>query len=610
MRMTQAGRDSQFQASRAALAIDRKFGLRLISAACIMLGMKRRIPYAVANYEEIVRDHYYFVDKTRFIREIEQYKIPVFLRPRRFGKSLWCSILECYYDINRKERFEELFGKTDIGRNPTAARNSQLVMRFDLSQVEVKPDLAFIEHSFNHIALSAISVFASAYSRLADFSNAGRQATAADALVSILARVKQEKLPPLNIIIDEYDNFTNQLLTMQQDSLYAEITTGDSFLRTFFKVIKAGVGEGTVARVFVTGVLPVTMDDLTSGFNIGQIITLEPHVLEMMGFTQGEADRYLDEIFADNGWTEELKRRVRDDLRIHYNGYKLLPDAKETLYNSTICNFYLTRLLIDGGRIPTETIDHNLRTDINWLRRLCGSDKDTRELVETLMFDGALPVDSAMLSNKFNMRRFFEKPFFPLSLYYLGMLTFRDDFNLEFPNLTVKKIFTEYFNELEHIEVSLGYTGMFQQFLKDHDWSALFAGYWSEYVGQIPAQAFDKANENLFRTTFYELCTRYLSRYQMFAIEVNRASGRSDWEAIGRDGTPFKNQAAIIEFKHYSNAKAAKLGVKSWTEPPAEAVEQVTSYAGDLQRRYPELTISRHVVCTISAADYSFFTVA
>jgi hypothetical protein len=573
----------------------------------------------VANYEEIVRDQYYFVDKTRFIREIEQYKIPVFLRPRRFGKSLWCSILECYYDINRKERFAELFGNTDIGRNPTPAHNSHMVMRFDFSKIEVKPDYDAIREFFCRECRNSFSRFLSDYAGLLDIDLKDMPFEASSAISTLLTEIKNRGVPPVNIIIDEYDNFTNQLLTTHQDCLYKELTTGDSFLRTFFKVIKAGVGDGVVARVFVTGVLPVTMDDLTSGFNIGQIITLEPHVLNMMGFTQAETDRYLDEIFADNGWPDVLKRRVRDDLRIHYNGYRLLPGARETLYNSTICNFYLNRLLIDDGRIPTETIDHNLRTDINWLRRLCGSDKDTRELVETLMFDGALPVDTAMLSSKFNMQRFVEKPFFPLSLYYLGMLTFRDDFSLEFPNLTVKKIFTEYFNELERIEVSLGYTGMFQQFLNDHGWAALFTGYWTEYIGQIPAQAFDqpspggyglasKVNENFFRTTFYELCTRYLARYFMFAIEVNHASGRSDWEAIGRAGTPFENRAAIIEFKHYPREKAARLGVMDWTEPPAEAVEQVNAYAADLLRRYPELTITRHVACTISATDHRFFT--
>jgi len=571
--------------------------------------MKRRIPYAVANYEEIVRDHYYFVDKTRFIREIEQYKIPVFLRPRRFGKSLWCSILECYYDINRKDRFEELFGNTDIGRHPTPAQNSHLVMRFDFSKIEVRPDYESIREFFCRECRVSFSRFLSDYSELLNIDLKGMPFDAASAISVLLAEIRNRGLPPANIIIDEYDNFTNQLLTTHQDVLYKELTTGDSFLRTFFKVIKAGVGDGVVARVFVTGVLPVTMDDLTSGFNIGQIITLKDETLEMMGFTQGEVDHYINEIFADKGWPDTLKRRVRDDLRIHYNGYRLLPDAKETLYNSTICNFYLNDLLIGEGRIPRETIDHNLRTDINWLRRLCGTDAATRELVETLMFDGALPVDTAMLSSKFNMQRFVEKPFFPLSLYYLGMLTFRDRFSLEFPNLTVRKIFTEYFNELARVEVSLGYTGMFQQFLQDHNWSALFAGYWSQYVGQIPKQAFDKVNENFFRTTFYELCTRYLSPDFMFAIEVNHSSGRSDWEAIGRAGTQFENQAAVIEFKHYPKAKAAKLGVKNWTEPPVEAVEQVNAYADDLRRRYPELTITRHVACTISGTTHRFWTV-
>ena len=139
-------------------------------------------------------------------------------------------------------------------------------------------------------------------------------------------------------------------------------------------MIKAGVGEGSVARVFVTGVLPVTMDDLTSGFNIAQIITLKKHVLDMMGFTQAEVEAYVDAIFTEHDWPAELRRTVGDDLRTHYNGYRLLPDADETLYNSTICNFYLNELVINNGTLPTETIDHNLRVDLNWLRRLAGSD--------------------------------------------------------------------------------------------------------------------------------------------------------------------------------------------------------------------------------------------
>ena len=569
--------------------------------------MSRKIPYAVANYEKLVREGYYFVDKTRFIRELEKYQIPVFLRPRRFGKSLWCSILECYYDVNREDGFEELFGDTDIGRNPTPERNSHLVLRFDFSKIEVKADLAFIERSFNSVCSKALRVFAAACRQVADFSEAARAPTAADGLETVLSVIREQGTPPVYIIVDEYDNFTNQLLTARQDRLYEDITTGDSFLRTFYKVIKAGVGEGAVARVFVTGVLPVTMDDLTSGFNIGQIITLKEHMLAMMGFTQAEVDAYVDEIFAEHGWPETKKERVKDELATHYNGYRLLPDAPETLYNSTICNFYLNDLVIGNGRLPRETIDENLRVDVNWLRRLTGSDAETRELLEQLMFDGTLPADLTMLRAKFNMRQFFQKPFYPLSLYYLGMLTFRDDFALSFPNLTVKTVFTEYFNEIEEIQVSLGYGDMFRQFLADHDLGELFAGYWQQYVGQIPAQAFDKVNENFFRTTFYELCARYLSRYLTFAIEVNHPGGRSDWEAIGRPGTPFEGQALVLEFKHFPRAEGERLGVLDWDAARAEDVEQADRYADGIGRRYPDLTVRRHVVYTVGAAGFRFF---
>ena len=224
--------------------------------------MQRRVPYAVANYEEIVRDAYYFVDKTAFIRELEQYKVPVFLRPRRFGKSLWCSILECYYDVNRTDRFEELFGRTDIGREPTVARNSCMVMRFDFSKIEVLGSYESLRQKFNAECRNSYTRFLAFYHAYLSLETGELPADAGEALSTILTAVQEAGAPPLHIIIDEYDNFTNQLLTTHQDSLYKELTTGDSFLRTFFKVIKAGVGDGVVARVFVTGVLPVTMDDL------------------------------------------------------------------------------------------------------------------------------------------------------------------------------------------------------------------------------------------------------------------------------------------------------------------------------------------------------------
>jgi hypothetical protein len=448
--------------------------------------MKRPIPYAVASYEEIVNGQYHFVDKTRFIRELEHYKTPVMLRPRRFGKSLWCSILECYYDINRWERFDTLFGATDIGREPTASHSSQLVLRFDFSRVEALSDYVALRRKFNAECRNGLRIFLSDYaSRLGPVAVVPED-EAAEALATILTLVRTTGVPQVLVIVDEYDNFTNQLLTTRQDQLYKDVTSGDSFLRTFFKVIKAGIGEGTVARCFITGVLPMTIDDLTSGFNIAQVITLKEHTLTMMGFTQAEVEAYVAAIFAERSWPQELQSRVLEDLRIHYNGYRLLPDATDTLYNATICNFYLNDLVIGNGKIPWQTIDDNLRIDVNWLRRLTGGTAPARELVEQLLQDGNLPIDLSMLTSTFSMERFFQPAFFPLSLYYLGLVTFQNRFKLGFPNLSVRTICTEYFNELEEISVSEGYTGIFERFLDDHDWAALFDGYWEHYVGQIP----------------------------------------------------------------------------------------------------------------------------
>jgi hypothetical protein len=166
--------------------------------------------------------------------------------------------------------------------------------------------------------------------------------------------------PRLFIIIDEYDNFTNQLITARQDARYHDLTTGDSFLRTFFKVIKSGCDDDAIRRVFITGVLPVTIDDLTSGFNIAEILTLDPEFENMMGFTQTEVDRYLDAIFEDYAYPSDRRRELGETLRSHYNGYRFRSDAEESLYNSTSLNYYLKKTYLGkwpptpraGGRKP------------------------------------------------------------------------------------------------------------------------------------------------------------------------------------------------------------------------------------------------------------------
>lgn len=269
--------------------------------------MNKRIPYAVANLEKIREEGYFFVDKTRFIKDLERFEVPVFLRPRRFGKTLFCSILECYYDINRADTFPMLFEGLYIGRYPTPLHSQFLVLRLNFSEVEVKPDIDKLEDNFNKSINVSIDYFLFCYKKYFKESIPfSRDNSATYHLQCICKRIASHHLPPLYIIIDEYDNFTNQLITSHMDDLYYNLTcprdNGDSFFRTFFKVIKAGVESRAVGKVFITGVLPITIDDLTSGFNIAEIVTLKKSLHNMLGFTQVEVDEYVRSVFETYGF--------------------------------------------------------------------------------------------------------------------------------------------------------------------------------------------------------------------------------------------------------------------------------------------------------------------
>lgn len=571
-----------------------------------------KIPYAVSNYEKIVRENYYWIDNSKYIVELERYTAPVFLRPRRFGKTLLCSILECYYDINRKDQFNELFGHTVIGDHPTPERNTCLTMRFNFSEVKVSDDKTLLERNFNLICSAAFQEFISAYQNyFPEF--LFPEVDASNQLKMILSLIKTNQLPPVYIIIDEYDNFTNQLIQSHQDDLYCYLTTGDSFFRTFFKVVKAGTEDLTVRRCYITGVLPITIDDLTSGFNIAEILTLKPNFITMLGFTQSEVDLYLERIFSDYGFDRNRLELIRSILKSYYNGYRFSTDSEE-LYNSTIITFFLKDFVLGNGQLPQEFIDDNIKTDTNWIRRLTGAvhiqdDANAKTMLETLLFDGEMEYDYNMLTSKFSMNQFFQSSFYPVSLFYLGMLTIRSRFRMTFPNQTLKKIFTDYFNEIEQLNVSIGYTKYFERFLNDLDITKLFAGYFEHYIGQIPAQACDKMNENFYRTTFYELCTRYLSHDFVFTIETNYPSGRSDWEMLGKYHTLFKNLKWVIEFKHFTQAQVRKQGIAKLKSARDQEARQVIGYAQDILTQFPEYQIRKYVIYTIACKSFRMFEV-
>ncbi|MBQ1346026.1 MAG: AAA family ATPase, partial [Kiritimatiellae bacterium] len=335
---------------------------------------KRKVPYGVMNWAELARECF-VVDNTRYIRELEAVKTPVFLRPKRFGKTVVCSMLAHYYDVNLKDRFDELFGKTDIGRNPTPLRNSFLVLQFDFSTIQVGT-LAEIEDRFWNNVKGAVSYLTVKYKDLADWSAVKSAASPAECIDKVREVIRENRLPPLYVIIDEYDNFTNELVVSGRDAEYNAVcghdakgdATRESFFKAFFKSFKAGLADGTVGRTYFTGVLPITLDDLSSGYNVGTVVSLRGDLLGLVGFTKVQVKKYVDEIFAEHELPAELKPTVLGDLERFYDGYHFVPGATP-LFNSTICNWYLQQL-VAMGKIPTDVIDSNVRTDIGWFRRL------------------------------------------------------------------------------------------------------------------------------------------------------------------------------------------------------------------------------------------------
>jgi hypothetical protein len=208
------------------------------------------------------------------------------------------------------------------------------------------------------------------------------------------------------------------------------------------------------------------------------------------------------------------------------------------------------------------------------------------------------------------MSQFFEKGFYPISFFYLGMLTRENRFMMNLPNLNMRTIFVEYFNELHRIDVSTGYSDMMQQFVNDLDLKALFGGYWKTYISQLPEAVFQKVNENFYRTTFYELCSRHLSPWFTWNVERSYPRGRTDLEFVGKYSECFAGVRMVIEFKYFSNAAFEKLGTTiDDFKLQDEDIEQIAGYVEGLKGEYPEAKISQHVIYCFGNQGYRVFDV-
>src|SRR6056297_4001145 len=393
--------------------------------------MKKRIPYGVGDFEKIRKENMYYVDKTRIIAEIEKHQYPFFIRPRRFGKSLLISILEDYYDIEKKDAFDKLFKGLWIHDHPTEERNSYLVLRLDFSGIETSQGKQALYDSFTDNVKEYLLPFLEKYKTQLKTEKAEeiqKENNPTQLIKSFISILKQSNRQAY-LLIDEYDNFANDLIGANEDNLYYDILSKTGFVRSFYEAIKSGAQEGAISRIFLTGVSPIMLDDLTSGFNIAKNITLQRAYNQALGFTQAEVEEMLDYY---NILPEEKKQKTLEDMKKYYNGYLFHPQAIERLYNPDMVLHFMDAY--KEGQYPDEMIDMNIRTDYGKLQRLVSEDRFNIEKNKTEKQERASRIEQILQEEQINTRivqmfpleRIGYKESFISLMYYMGLLTIKE----------------------------------------------------------------------------------------------------------------------------------------------------------------------------------------
>ena len=546
----------------------------------------KKIPYGIADFEKIQSKGFYYVDKTRFIPLIESAgEYLFFIRPRRFGKSLWLSVLESYYDIAKKDRFRETFKRTWIGENPTEDQGVYLILRFNFSAVN--PDPEKLEDSFETYCQGIFEEFLSKYNDAFTpeiLSKLTSLPTITDRLNRLFAYGFSHDLR-LCILIDEYDNFTNTILSVHGQKAYHDLTHGAGFLRHFFNVLKAGTtGSGSsLARLFITGVSPVTMDDVTSGFNIGRNISLEPKFDEMLGFTILETKRLIS-WYKDHGNFPLDTDEAFGIMQLWYNNYRFSHKSQQSVFNPDMV-FYFMYSCIDSGNMPDELIDQNVRIDYDKLRHLILVDKRFNgnfSRLKEIMEKGCV---TSSVTRSFPLEALIQPENFISLLLYFGLLSFAPASGtrtvLQIPNLTVQKLMYGYlrdaYADVDIFRVDLWrLANMLGDMAYDGVWEPVFDFLAGEVKNQTSVRDY-LAGEKVVQG--FLLAYLNLTDYFLPKTEMEMSKGFADifldpfWARF-----PDMGYGYVIELKYIKRGELTRDILK---KKIAEAGEQLNKYAQD-----------------------------
>ena len=403
----------------------------------------KKLPYGISNYEELIEDGYYYVDKTMYIEKLENLaeKRILFLRPRKFGKTLFTSMLENYYDVKKANKFEELYGETYIGKHPTKLKNSYNILKFNFSGIDTTDEETTMK-GFKSKVIASIKLFVERYG-LDFYINAEDEAeNILDNLIK--AFIIQKNNEKIYVIIDEYDHFANELLGFNTNQ-FKNLVSKNGKVRKWYEILKEGT-ESVVDRIFITGVAPITLDSLTSGFNISSDKTQDREFNEMMGFTEKE----LEKLMQEQNIVKEKQEELLPIMRENYDGYKFSMHGKERIYNSNMCLYFLNNY-VRFNEIPDQLIDVNIASDYSKLGRmldLCKGEEREKVIEKTVSGEGIV----SEIRQKFNPAIEFTETDLISMLFYLGYLTITGEIfekpELNIPNRVMKELYSNYFLEI------------------------------------------------------------------------------------------------------------------------------------------------------------------
>ena len=403
----------------------------------------KKIPYGISDFKRLKTENFYFVDKTHYIEKLENFpsSFMMFLRPRRFGKSLFVAILEAYYDIYFKDEFEAIFKDTYILNHKTKEASSYMVLRFDFSIV----DIYDVEETFRYILKLTLKSFVRRYSLNIKFKDENPISMFAD----IFDYVKEHNIN-LYVMIDEYDNFANRLFLNSQEDYLNIVTKKTAPFKQFFTTLKAGAtgNNAPIKRMFITGVTPMTMYDVTSGFNIGDNISLHPTFHNMVGFNQSELEKILEDYNISDKVSVEM-------LQEWYDHYNFSEDSSERLYNTDMILYFVNRFL-PLHKPPREMIDINVRSDYSKLRSIIYTNKKLNGNFKTMQtLIGGEHITISNLVQDFSALNLTKEENFKSLLFYLGLVTIQDrklQLSLKIPNETVKRIDIDFLKDALELE--------------------------------------------------------------------------------------------------------------------------------------------------------------